>query len=183
MFNKFLFFLLFIFFVHSYGDNNGPTEKRYFGAIIQQVNGSNIYLNNGILLKCDTHIMFHNISPVVFVIDAETPDGYFYLNGRKINFVLMSANSLGGGVTTLQDNQLIMKNVGFIKTIKNWNESKFLLTTQDGAEYKIRNDMTVKEIASIKNGDEILLLPERNGKVQTLAFLKLNKKVKIEEVD
>ena len=81
-----LFILLFLFINPISAEKK---EVRFITGYINSVENNLITLTNDLLFRADEHVTAISMTPVVFVLEKDYPEGFVYIKDRKIDVTLM----------------------------------------------------------------------------------------------
>lgn len=64
-------------------------DVRYISGHIKNVDDNLITLTNNLAFKANQHVTAISMTPAVFVLEKDRPEGFVYIKGRKIDVTLM----------------------------------------------------------------------------------------------
>ncbi len=129
---------------------------RYIKGYINNIDGNIITLTNNLAFRANEHVTSISMTPAVFVLDENRPEGFVYIKNRKIDVTLMKKS--GSKFMVPASNQdLEVFTVGKLFTLKAISKNATSVELENGDKWFLTDKDESKMIKDWKEGDKVII--------------------------
>lgn len=170
-----LFILLFLFINPISAEKK---EVRFITGYINSVENNLITLTNDLLFRADEHVTAISMTPVVFVLEKDYPEGFVYIKDRKIDVTLMKrSNSSFAVPASPQDLEIF--NIGNLEQLKTLSSQSGKIDLANGDTWFLSDAEDKQMLKNWKEDDWVIVYKPVNSKTNRLINTRTTDQVKI----
>lgn len=140
---------------------------RYITGYISNVDDNLITLTNNLAFRADEHVTAISMTPAVFILGVDRPEGFVYIKNRKVNVTLMKRAG-GQFMVPATQQDLDVFNTGRLSEIKSVLEDGSAIELANDEKWILSDKDDKEMIGDWKEGDSVVIYNSANSETDRI---------------
>lgn len=173
--SKIVFLLVLLSVSNVFAEEN---DVKFITGYIQDVNDNKITLSNNMVFRANEHVTAISMTPVVFVLGKNSPDGFVYIKNRKVDVTLMKKSGSRVFMPAAKQD-LVMYSDGQLFEVTSFSLNNGKISLKNGDNWFLTEADAREQLKNWQEADFVIIYKSSGSESMQLINARTTDQVKI----